>query len=51
MRDCWDIVEIGTPLIIEEGLAPVRQLLIVLRLMELMGVGSAAMFERHANLE
>ena len=24
IRDCLDIVEIGTPLIIEEGLAPVR---------------------------
>ena len=26
VRDCLDIVEIGTPLIIEEGLAPVRAL-------------------------
>ena len=26
VRDCVDIVEIGTPLIIEEGLAPVREL-------------------------
>jgi 3-keto-L-gulonate-6-phosphate decarboxylase len=50
-----DIVEIGTPLIIEEGHALIRHLhilldVIVLRLMEQKGVGSAAMFEHHANL-